>query len=220
MVGLDHPYDQACVPLFSPFAHFRPFIRFPDGSEVGGTGWDKNVSDADVEGIYRAREEDFAALFAQLPDLPARRLGGMPLGALGDVVVSGLNLDGSFFGRGNSSAADVGAPVFLFGHQAHNPCGFDVSWDVLPREQTGYLRVIEVNGTRETDLCDNAFWKTLGKGPSTDSEIDGFRMINITNAYFKAFFDFTLLGKYEPLLDRLSPLFSEVVFWDRPYGTV
>ncbi|XXG99395.1 hypothetical protein Hte_005732 [Hypoxylon texense] len=221
VVGLDHPFEQ-------------PFIRFPNGTGVVGLLDDEPWVTA--EQVYDTRLEDDAVFVdlhlsklvheLKLP-LSTTHLGafGYSIGGASAVgsaqasrrVVSGLNLDGTFLGKPalNSSAADVRKPVFSVGSEVHAPGGEvgDYTWYSFPLWQTGYQRKILINGTTHLDLCDNAFWKTLE--PDLDhygGPIDGFEMVKVLNAYVKAFFDLTLLGRNSPILDGPSPEFPEVVY--------
>ncbi|KAI1800382.1 hypothetical protein F4811DRAFT_33624 [Daldinia bambusicola] len=220
IIGIDHPFEQ-------------PFIRYPNGTGVVGIDLDK--IDIDLSDIYNMRLEDNSVFlndhlpeFVQTLKLPlsTTKLGafGYSLGgaaALGslqshDQIISGLNLDGSVIGSLalNSSAADTRMPAFLVGHEGHGDVGNgDDTWVTFPRWQTGWHRTIEINGTTHHDFFDDTFWKTLEVGSDPHAgTIDGLEQVGILNAYVKAFFDFTMLGKSSPLLDGPSPEFPEVVF--------
>ncbi|KAI4859856.1 hypothetical protein F4820DRAFT_438591 [Hypoxylon rubiginosum] len=220
VIGLDHPFEQ-------------PFIRFPNGTGVVGLLDDESWITA--EQIYDTRLEDNAVFLDLHLSKLVRELklpfGTTHLGAFGYSIggaaalgsaqdssrlVSGLNLDGTFVGKPalNGSAADLRKPAFLVGSAGHMPVeGGDPTWISFPRWQTAYQRFILINGTTHLDLCDNTFWKTLESdldhfaGP-----IDGLEMVKVLNAYVKAFFDLTLLGRNSPILDGPSPEFPEVEY--------
>ncbi|KAI0100539.1 hypothetical protein GGR51DRAFT_551455 [Nemania sp. FL0031] len=222
VIGLDHPWDQ-------------PYIKFPNGTAVIGTAWDTWLTLAQVPAVYKTRIVDNKALLAQLPRIVEELKApfntsligalGFSLGgasAIGSMyyekkIVSGLNMDGSFLGRtaANDSSADVAAPVFMFGHEGH--LGGDPSWGSFPLWQTGFFRYLLVNGTTELDFCDNTFWRLLEPNPRLGGTINPYRMINITSAYVKAFFDLTLLGRNSSILEGPSTEYPEVLWYDK-YG--
>ncbi|KAL7627312.1 hypothetical protein AAE478_001504 [Parahypoxylon ruwenzoriense] len=222
IIGLDHPFEQ-------------PFIRFPNGTGVTGVTIDYSSLSL-INAIYATRLVDNNAFLNYLPHLVDKynlpfnttRIGafGYSLGgaaALGSLqvdsrIISGLDLDGTLFGPPglNSSAADVRKPAMLLGNQDHGgEYGGDYSWATFPLWQTGYMRKFLVNGTTHHDFCDDTFWKTLepGADPAAGS-IQGVEQVRILNAYVKAFFDLTLLGRNSPILDRPSEEFPEVVYYD------
>ncbi|KAI2618929.1 hypothetical protein GGR54DRAFT_605106 [Hypoxylon sp. NC1633] len=224
VVGIDHPFEQ-------------PFIKFPNGTGVWGADIDDD-SDEFLEAAYETRLEDNAVFLnhylSKLANkskllLSTTHLGtiGYSLGGAGsfgslhesDILISGLDLDGTLLGplASNSSAADEKKPVFLLGNEGHLAASEgDYTWTSFPLWQTGYQRMMLINGTTHLDFCDNTFWKTLdGSGPVAGS-IDGHEQVRILNAYVKAFFDLTLLGRNSPILDGPSPEFPEVVFIDEP----
>ncbi|KAI1660701.1 hypothetical protein F4813DRAFT_348072 [Daldinia decipiens] len=222
IIGIDHPFEQ-------------PFIRYPNGTGV--TGIDVDNIGIDYGDIYNMRLEDNTVfLDRHLPELVRKlnlpfsttKLGafGYSLGgaaALGslqshDRIVSGLNMDGTVYGSlaSNSSAADVRKPAFLAGSEGHGGVGSgDNTWITFPQWQTGWQRKINVNGTTHHDFFDDTFWKTLEVGSDPHAgPIDGLEQVRVLNAYVKAFFDFTLLGKRSPILDGPSPEFPEVIFYN------
>ncbi|KAI2620748.1 hypothetical protein GGS26DRAFT_594846 [Hypomontagnella submonticulosa] len=223
VIGLDHPFEQ-------------PFIRYPNGTGVEGIVIDYSSNDL-ITAIYNMRLEDNAAFLdyhlAKLVDKYNLPLDMKVIGALGyslggaaglgslqrtGRLVSGLNLDGTLFGDPalNSTTADIRKPVFLLGNEGHGGEYYgDVSWATFPRWQTGYQRKMLVNGTTHHDFCDDTFWKTLEAGADPGAgPIDGLEQVRVLNAYVKAFFDFTLLGRHSPIIDGPSPEFPEVVFLD------
>ncbi|KAI1370156.1 hypothetical protein F4677DRAFT_439130 [Hypoxylon crocopeplum] len=222
VIGLDHPFEQ-------------PFIQYPNGTGVVGVDIPDNVT---ADSLYELRLEDNAVfLDLHLPKLVRKlklpfsttHLGafGFSIGgaaALGTAqnnsrVASGLNLDGTLIGSPalNSSAADVRKPVFLLGNGGHTFSeggGGDYTWASFPLWQTAYQRKILINGTTHLDFCDDTFWKTLENGAGYAGPVDGFEQVKILNAYVRAFFDLTLLGRNSPILDGPSPGFPEVVYFN------
>ncbi|KAF2965912.1 hypothetical protein GQX73_g7665 [Xylaria multiplex] len=192
IIGVDHPWDQ-------------PYIQFPNGTAVVGTAWDTWLTLAQVTPVYEARVIDNTVLLETLPQLVEdlnAPINTSLIGSLGfslggaaaigtmydEKIVSGLNMDGSFWGRtaANNSSSDVKKPVLLFGHELH--LGGDPSWASFPLWQTGSFRYLLVNGTTELDFFDNTFWRLLEPNSQLGGTVDPYRMINITNAYVKAFF--------------------------------
>ncbi|KAI0906993.1 hypothetical protein F4823DRAFT_47447 [Ustulina deusta] len=222
IIGVDHPWDQ-------------PYIKFPnDGPAIVGTAWDTWLTAEQIPAVYETRVVDNKALLERLPEIVEELnapINTSLIGALGfslggasaigtiydEKIVSGLNMDGSFWGRtaANDSSSDVKKPVFLFGQEGH--LGGDPSWGSFPLWQTGPFRYLLVTGTTELDFFDNTFWRLLEPNPRLGGTIDPYRMINITNAYVKAFFDLTLLGRNSSILDGPSEEYPEVLWYDK-YG--
>ncbi|KAI1410242.1 hypothetical protein F5Y13DRAFT_202369 [Hypoxylon sp. FL1857] len=225
VIGLDHPFEQ-------------PYIQYPNGTGVNGVVIDYSSSEL-ITAIYEMRLEDNSVFldqhFIELVrkfDLPfnTTHLGafGYSLGgaaAFGSLqrnglLVSGLNLDGTLFGdpASNSSIADERKPTFLVGSEGHESGdGSDRSWATFPLWQTGYQREISINGTTHHDFCDDTFWKTLESGADPNAgSINGLEQVRVLNAYVKAFFDLTLLGKDSSILNGASPEFPEVSFYNEP----
>ncbi|KAI3327847.1 hypothetical protein HD806DRAFT_519793 [Xylariaceae sp. AK1471] len=221
VVGLDHPFEQ-------------PFLRYPNGTSVVGVDIDYNSGPL-LEAIENTRLVDNKAFLDYFPKL-VRKLqapistthigsfgysigGAAAIGSIfhDDRLVSGLNLDGQFFGPPpalNNTKADAKKPVFLLGNEFHtgeNEEG-DSTWFTFRMFQTGYSRTFTINGTTHHDFCDDTFWKTIMPTDPSTGPIDGNRQVKIVNAYVKAFFDFTLLGQNPPILDGPSAKFPEVVF--------
>ncbi|KAI0403751.1 hypothetical protein F4802DRAFT_276652 [Xylaria palmicola] len=222
VVGLDHPFEQ-------------PFIRYPNGTGVFGV--DINYSSTELlDAIYDTRRVDNGVFLDYFPELTRKlkapfntaRIGalGYSLGgaaAFGSLyrdarLVSALNLDGTLFGSAivNSTQADVGKPVFLLGSEFHTgeDAAHDVTWQTFPAWQTGYFRMFTVDGSMHHDFCDDTFWKTIEPTDPSTGPIDGNRQVKIMNAYVKAFFDLTLLGKKSPILDGPSAEWPEVVAYN------
>jgi dienelactone hydrolase len=221
VVGLDHPFEQ-------------PFLRYPNGTSVFGVDIDYN-SDPLLTAIEETRMVDAKAFLDYFPELVRKLqapINTTHIGAFGysiggaaaigsiyhdDRLVSGLNLDGSFFGPPpslNNIEADAKKPVFLLGNEIHTgeDAQGDSTWYTFRGFQTGYSRTFTINGTTHHDFCDDTFWKTIMPTDPSVGPINGYRQLQIMNAYTKAFFDFTLLDQKSPLLDGPSVQFPEVVF--------
>lgn len=218
IIGLDHPFEQ-------------PFLRYPNGTGVIGADIDYNNAEL-ITTIYNTRLVDNNVFLERLPEL-VRELkapfnithigalgyslgGAAAMGSMYDHshLVSGLNLDGSLFGRPNSTASDVKRPVLLLASQGHSGEGeiHDSSWTTFLAWQTGYVRELSITGTTHHDFCDDTFWKTIEGTDPTTGPIDGNRQVRILNTFVKAFFDFTLLGRNSSILDAPSPEWPEIVF--------
>ncbi|OTA98212.1 hypothetical protein M426DRAFT_326173 [Hypoxylon sp. CI-4A] len=215
VIGLDHPFEQ-------------PFIRYPNGTGV--TGVDINYNDPEVIiDLYDTRLVDNTAFLSYFDKLVQKlqapfnmtRIGslGYSLGgaaAVGSMydeprLISGFNLDGTVYGRANSTSADEKKPVLFLASEGHTQ---DPTWEVFLGSQTGYVRQLLINGTSHHDFCDDSFWKTIEPTDPSTGPIDGNRLVKILNAYVKAFFDQTLLGQDSSLLNGPSAEWPEVVFRD------
>ncbi|KAI1097369.1 hypothetical protein F4804DRAFT_327812 [Jackrogersella minutella] len=215
VIGLDHPYEQ-------------PFMRYPNGTGV--TGVDINYYDIDqIRAIYNTRLIDNAVFLEYFDHLveelkaPFNKthigifgysLGGAAaFGSMYDEsrLTSGLNLDGTNFGRTNGTDANEKKPVFLIADEGHDVYN-DITWGTFVSQQTGYVREFKINGSTHHDFCDDTFWKTIEDVDQEAGPIDGNRQVKILNTYVKAFFDFTLQGRNSPLLDGPSADWPEVIF--------
>ncbi|KAI1854039.1 hypothetical protein JX265_003637 [Neoarthrinium moseri] len=220
--GLDHPYEQ-------------PFVRFPNGTGIYGlpvisVGFTPEF----VTALHNIRVNETIAFINNIPDI-SRELGssvntthigtfGTSLGgsaALGALlkdprIKSGINVDGTFWGdlRANDSSVDAARPVFLFGNTGHFGSNrSDITWATFPAAQTGWWRQLNVNGSFHHDFSDRTFWKEVfGIQQSTLGPINGYRMINITRTFIRAFFDYTLLGKPQSIFDGSSDAWPEIIY--------
>ncbi|TPX11616.1 uncharacterized protein E0L32_007595 [Thyridium curvatum] len=219
-VGLDHPYEQ-------------PFLRWPNGTAVYGEDataeWDLALATA----VYQIRIREILRLVEVWPALVAGELGGAPfattgLGAFGhsiggaspmgaalrlapEKLAAVINMDGSLFADDPPSGSlDAKRPLLFFGAYYHGADGIDETWKTFPDAQTGWWRRILVNGTSHLDFSDLTFWKTLGgEGPKLGS-IEGLRMISVYNEFIRAFFNQTILGMEEEVLNYIGPEWPEV----------
>ncbi|KAI1123821.1 hypothetical protein F5Y10DRAFT_250959 [Nemania abortiva] len=222
VVGLDHPFEQ-------------PYIQYPNGTGVVGVDIDYN-SLLLLDAIYLTRLVDIEAFLDYFPKLIQKLqapINMTHMGAFGyslggaaavasiyddDRFVSGLNLDGSLYLQEalNNSLADAKKPVLFLGNEQHTgqSAEYDVTWETFPQWQTGKFRQFTINGTTHHDFCDDTFWKTIEPTDPSTGPIDGNRQVKILNAYVKAFFDLTLLGRNSSILDGPSAEWPEVVYYD------
>jgi hypothetical protein len=82
------------------------------------------------------------------------------------------------------------------------------------RSAIGYH--LTLAGTVHYDFTDVPVFSPLSSMLGLSGEIGARRLIEINRAYSRAFFDQTLRGQEEPLLDGPSPAFPEVAFEIRP----
>ncbi|KAI1332562.1 hypothetical protein F5Y16DRAFT_119406 [Xylariaceae sp. FL0255] len=220
IIGLDHPFDQ-------------PYLLFPNGTAVIGTGWDAYYTGPQIVPIFEMRLNDTSVLVHRLDDFICELqapINSTLVGALGfslggaaaigsayniSLIKSALNMDGTMYDRAaaNTSQTDVGKPVFLFGHNEHLYDAAlkegDKSWGTFPLWQSD-LRFMLVSNSTELDFFDNTFWRLIEPNPRLGGTIYPLRMLNITNAYVKAFFDLTLLGEDSPIMNGPSAEYPEV----------
>lgn len=216
IAAIDHVYEQ-------------PFLRFPNGTGVYGLRLDFPADVPFVEALHRVRVREQLHFIEHLPKLARKwgaplkthrvgtfghSLGGsvaLTLALESDKVAAAINLDGTNWNKLNSSAeeGDLGStPSLILGFDQHTD-STDRTWNNFAKWQTGWWRLLTVDGTEHLDWSDATFWKKWGAtrpmGP-----IDGRRMAKITSAYVKAFFDDKLLGKETSLLDGDSEEWPEV----------
>jgi predicted dienelactone hydrolase len=77
-------------------------------------------------------------------------------------------------------------------------------------ENTAYE--VTVRGTTHLNFADIVLYWPVLKFTKAFGSIDGYRMVEITNAYTLAFFDKHLRGEMSPLLDGPSPDYPDVEF--------
>jgi pimeloyl-ACP methyl ester carboxylesterase len=219
--GLDHPYEQ-------------PFVRYPNGTGLYGLdiAFDP-PSDNFTIALQSIRINETVAFIDRLP-LVEKLLGtslnhthvgtfGHSLGgaaALGAAlrdqrIASGINMDGSFWGNltANDSSVDIGRPVLFLGQELHDGSGpgFDITWQTFPDAQTGWWRMLNVNGTLHLDFSDETFWKEVTPFRSANlGVIDGHIQVQITRQVVRAFFDFTLKGGPQALFNQTVKAWPEV----------
>ncbi|KAF9880263.1 platelet-activating factor acetylhydrolase [Colletotrichum karsti] len=217
VAAFDHVYEQ-------------PFVRYPNGTGVYGLGPVYSNTNEWIEKLHAIRVKHQLHFIDYFPSLVADlqapfktenfgafgvSLGGaaaLTVALESDAVAAAVNIDGQNWGRLNkTSDSDLKKPSMILGFQGHN-ANSDRTWNNYRAWQTGWWRLFSVDGTVHADWSDLTFWKIFGTtrpmGP-----IDGNRMVNISRVFLKAFFDETLLGIEQPLLDAPTEDFPEV-HWD------
>lgn len=209
--------------------HEQPFLRLPNGTGVYGLPLDFGADDPYIEALHRTRVKEQLHFIRHFPKM-ARDLGAPfrteKFGTFGHsfggsvaltvalesrAVMAAINLDGTVWNRLNSSTdeADLGStPSLILGFDQHTD-ETDISWLNFITQQTGWWRLFTVNDTEHLDWSDATFWKKYGSTRPMGS-IEPQKMINITNAYLKAFFDEKIKGNDAPILDGPSSEWPEV----------
>ncbi|MGK4578498.1 alpha/beta hydrolase family protein [Kitasatospora sp. HPMI-4] len=125
-------------------------------------------------------------------------------------IQAGVNLDGTFLPAIPSGALG-GRSFMLFGGQGeHSEGGGDQTWNDSWRSLTGYKRWFAVSGENHNSFSDFSILAEDAGVSLPGQTLDGFRSLQITRDYVTAFFDKTLKGMPEPLLDGNSPAYPEV----------
>ncbi|KAK1957381.1 platelet-activating factor acetylhydrolase [Colletotrichum sublineola] len=218
VAAIDHIYEQ-------------PFVRYPNGTGVYGLSPAfSNYTNEWVEKLHATRVKQQLHFIDYFPSLVADlkapfntdkygafgvSLGGsaaLNVALESDVVAAAINVDGTIFGRLNSTSdSDLKKPSLILGFQNHN-ANTDRTWNNFRAWQTGWWRLLSVDGTTHGDWSDRTIWKIFGTtrplGP-----IDGNRMVKISRTFIRAFLDKVLIGTEQPLLDTPSADFPEV-HWD------
>jgi pimeloyl-ACP methyl ester carboxylesterase len=224
VVSIDHPYDADAV-------------EYPNGTLIRGVPIDTN---ADIELALATRVADIKFVYDHLtstsnqaaphllPAFPRRRapktavighsLGGAAAAAAllaMPALHSGLNLDGSLFGRVLTTGLD--RPFMLVGH-ANKTQATDPSWAAVWPLLRGWKREFEVTKAAHYSFSDlPAAVAALGLQDVLPVEvgdvlgrIEGGRMAGLTVRYVCAFLDRTLKGVQTGFLDGGSAEFPEV----------
>ncbi|CAG9982809.1 unnamed protein product [Clonostachys byssicola] len=219
VAALDHPYEQ-------------PFLRFPNGTGLVGLPITTPSSQPLIDLLHAVRVREMLHFVRNWPKLvtelgaPFRKtrigafghsFGGssaLSAGIESDAIVATLNQDGTIWGRAahNDSSADAGKPTMLLTVQGHNN-DQDKSFQNYTSNQSGWWRVISVNGTVHADWTDATFWKRWGTTRPMGT-IDGRRMADIRGTYVSAFFGEHIGGQESPLLDKNSEEWPEVTVYD------
>lgn len=125
-------------------------------------------------------------------------------------ILAGANMDGTFFPA--VPATGIGhRPFLMLSHPDDPALGPDPTWTQTWADLDGYKRWLTPAGANHASFTDiTILAQELGiQLPGT---LSGLRGSEITRAYVSAFFDKTLKGRCEPLLDGPSPAFPEVAF--------
>ncbi|TVY80342.1 putative 1-alkyl-2-acetylglycerophosphocholine esterase [Lachnellula suecica] len=197
VAALDFPYEGT-------------FVRYPNGTGIRGIYAGQFSFDI-IPPIYEARvragmhfvkfwptlvEELHAPFKIASLGVYGQSLGGAAALGVADaipntkVVASALNLDGGLFGdpASNSSLADLKRSVLPMGTTNHSG-SYDHTWDTFPVDQTGWWRILWVAGAGHSDFSDVTFWREFQVNRTTsNTPIQGDRMINVTRDYVTAFF--------------------------------
>ncbi|KAI0453233.1 hypothetical protein F5B21DRAFT_288738 [Xylaria acuta] len=222
VIGADHPYEQ-------------PFIRWPNGTALYGL---PPFSDPDwfsEETFINFRVNEMKAVIDNIP-LIEQSLGGAinntHIGTFGHSaggaaaagtllhdarVSSTINIDGPFWSE--DQYTDAMKPVLLLSEAAIE----DLTWVTFGAVQTGWWKHLGVNGSLHVDFTDETFWKEVTDVKAHSSslgDINGYRMVNITRTFVRAFFDFTLRATQEPILDGPSASWPDVVYITTEDATV
>lgn len=227
VAAIDQPYEQ-------------PYVLYPDGSEFYGPPLLYDWTVADALNAIDDRINDTFAFMRVWPELArglgfsstTRRFGtfghsiggsvALQVAQMADrsVIPAGVNLDGSFWNKLNSSEADVKRPSLLLGFDGHDATT-DPTWGTYPEYQTSWWRLITVNDTGHTDWSDITFWKSLDPPVKTSTgNISTARMIEITNTFLGGFFNWTLLGMDErELFNDPTYVFPDTVLVGGSNGT-
>jgi predicted dienelactone hydrolase len=122
-------------------------------------------------------------------------------------IKAGVNLDGAFH---VDAPHGIGRPFLMLGNETHGPGSSDSTWDQVFPQLDGWKRWLTVTGTSHFSFTDApTLLAQLGQ-PMPGIPAD--RAIAITREYVTAFFDQTLRGRAEPILDGPTPGNPEVEF--------
>ena len=125
-------------------------------------------------------------------------------------ILAGANMDGTFFPA--VPATGIGhRPFLMMAHPDDPALGPDPTWTQTWADLDGYKRWLTLAGANHASFTDiTILAQELGLPLPTP--LGGLRGSEITRAYVTAFFDKTLKGRCEPLLDGPSPAYPEVTF--------
>lgn len=229
VAALDFPYEGT-------------FVRYPNGTGVSGIYGGQFSFDI-LPPIYEARVRagtHFVKFWSTLVEQLHAPFQTAPLGVFGQslggaaalgvadaipdtkVVVSALNLDGALYGdpASNSSLADLKRPVLLMGTTNHTG-SYDPTWDTFPVAQTGWWHILWVAGADHLDFSDVTFWREfLVNRQTSNTTIQGGRMMNVTREFVTAFFNYTMLNQKERELSQPGADWSEVTVHSGGNGTL
>ncbi|MGW7007889.1 hypothetical protein ACWGCW_35120 [Streptomyces sp. NPDC054933] len=127
-------------------------------------------------------------------------------------VRAGVNMDGAFSAQVPATGLDHRLFLMLGTETDHTVGGSDCTWGPAWANLNGWKRWLAAAGpihatfTDLTPLADELRISLPGM------KLSGLRGMEITRAYAGAFFDLTLKGIPQPLLDGPSPAYPEVAF--------
>ncbi|MHA2352667.1 MAG: alpha/beta hydrolase family protein [Candidatus Thorarchaeota archaeon] len=213
--SIGHSYESAVV-------------SFPDGSVI----YEATPQISRLESLH-IWTDDKTFLVDQLeiadnPDIPSLLWDGMDLNTIGvfghsrggataeHVILedarfdAGISFDSPH--RGNSLTMSMTKPYMLmFGPDYGNP---EMADTVFIRAE-GTCYGLFINGTRHWNFADVSIWTPTLRSTGALGSIDGYRMLDIMNAYVLAFFNEHLQGITSPLLDGPSLDYPEVLFYSK-----
>lgn len=124
-------------------------------------------------------------------------------------IRAGVNMDGTFHPAVPAGALG-GRAFMMFGRdESHSGHGGDQSWNESWADLDGYKRWFAVAGASHAAFTDVTILAQQA-GIPIPGTLEAFRGSQITRAYVTAFFDKTLKGCPEPLLDGASTAYPEV----------
>jgi len=119
-------------------------------------------------------------------------------------VRAGVNLDGTFFPV--PAAGQITRPYLMMSHETEDP-----TWTQTYANLGGYKRWLDVTGSNHATFTDIPVLAEEFGLPEPPG-IDPLRGVVITREYVTAFFDQSLKGIHEPLLDGPTPANPDVLF--------
>lgn len=208
--AIDHTYETYAV-------------TFPDGRIASCATCAVDEDPAFFGKLHRSRALDVSFVissllgrFGRLIDASRIGMSGHSAGgasAIGAMVAdpriaAGIDMDGQ--SSDLIPATGLGRPFMFFGSDGREPGGPAQSWDREWAYLTGWKRWFVVNGTAHASFTDlGLFAEQLDI--DLGATVPGSRAMQITRAYNLAFFDKHLRRRAQPLLDRLSPHYPEVI---------
>jgi predicted dienelactone hydrolase len=134
-----------------------------------------------------------------------------PLAMADDARIrAGVNMDGTFYPVVPAGALGGRAFMMLGRSEDHTAGGSDTTWGDTWADLDGYKRWFAVDGASHMSFTDVSILAQAAGIPNRGYPLDGLRGAQITRDYVAAFFDKTLKGCPEPLLDGDSAAYPEV----------
>lgn len=222
VIAIDHPGEAPYLPL--PFTHppqgvygYPDFTNFPTTLEDAFAVQTYRESDisALVSDMYLpSLVRRFGAPFnLSCMGVFGHSIGGSAAGiVMGSAIPeakkfkAGANLDGTIFPFLNQTdgmslntsavAVDIKRPFLELGSQMHfdGDPNADLTFAPFNDAQTGWLREVQMNGTRHLDYSDIPLWLELLDLPNVINNrtwagpLDGVRAVSLTNSLLREFF--------------------------------
>jgi len=157
-------------------------------------------------------EKDHPEWFKGRLDLSRLGIFGMSFGgstALGTCVAdprckAGINLDG--FQDSQIDLPPLERPFMFMNNES------SLFYNVMFEKANGPVYAVSIDGSTHWNFLDVSIISPLFQMMGSTGPIDGYRMLEITEAYVLAFFDKYLKGQDAPLLDSPGDTYSEVEF--------